>query len=182
MPAVFSAGMEPTQGPALIFATLPHVFENMPFGILFAVLFFVLVLFAALTSAISLLECSASYAIDELKWSRKKSVILLGGLLFLLGIPSSLSMGVWANIQILGMNLFDFFSFLADNIILPISAFSICLFIGFSWTPNQAALEISEGGRLKYKFLSAWKFLIKWIIPWAIIIVFIAGLVPFFTK
>lgn len=182
MPAVFAAGMQPTQGPQLIFATLPHVFENMPFGIVFAVMFFILVLFAALTSSISLLECSASYMIDQKKWSRKKAVIVLGILMFLLGIPSSLSNGMLADFKIIGMNIFDFFSFLADNIILPLSAFGMCLFIGFSWTPNKAALEISSGGKFKYKILSLWKFLIKYVIPVAIIIIFIAGLISTFVN
>lgn len=181
MPIVFSFGLEPTAGPSLIFVSLPLVFEAMPFGIVFAILFFVLVLFAAATSSISLLETSASYTIDELKWSRKKSVLILGTLLFLLGIPSSLSNGIMADFHIMGMNFFDFLCFFGDNIVLPISALSMCIFIGTSWKVENACAELSNGGKLKLGYLKLWSILIKYVAPIAIAIVFVYGLIPYIT-
>ena len=106
-PAVFVFGLEPGQGPGLIFGTLPKVFESMIGGPIFAIAFFILVFFAALTSAIALLEVVAASAIDTLGWTRKKSVLVLGICIFILGIPSALSFGVLGDVTILNYSVLD---------------------------------------------------------------------------
>lgn len=176
MPAVFSAGLEPTSGPKLIFVTLPYVFEAMPMGVLFAVLFFVLVLFAAVTSSISLLETTAAYAIDERGWSRPKAVLVLGTIMAIIGIPSSLSQGVWAEYTVMGMGCLDFLSFLTDNIMLPICAFCSCIYISRCWKTSNACDEMG----LKGTFRKTYSFIISYVAPIAIAVVFIYGLLPFF--
>ena len=107
-PAVFSFHLEPTQGPGLIFGTLPMVFAEIKGGPLFAFLFFALVFFAAVTSAIALLEVPVSFAIDTLKWSRRKATLVIGSAIFLLGIPSALSFGMLGDVTILKYSVFDF--------------------------------------------------------------------------
>ncbi len=181
MPVVFSAGLEPTQGPGLIFVVLPIVFESMAFGIVFAILFFVLVLFAAVTSAMSLLETSSVYFIDKKKWSRKKAIIVFGIIIFLCGIPSSLSQGILSDFTIMELTLLDFLSFLTDQIVLPISAFCMCIFVARRWKMDNACDEITNGGKLSVKLLPLWRVLIQYVAPIAIAVVFIYGLVPFFS-
>ncbi|MCJ8343178.1 MAG: sodium-dependent transporter, partial [Cetobacterium sp.] len=107
LPAVFALGFEPGQGPGLMFVTLPAVFDKMPMGSFFGIIFFILVLFAAITSSISLLETSVSLVVDQFKLGRVKAVILLGVVAFLLGVPSSLANGVLGNVHIFGKNFFD---------------------------------------------------------------------------
>lgn len=107
-PAVFSFGLAPDNGPSLIFNTLPKVFEQLQGGALFAVLFFLLVFFAAVTSALALLEVCVSFAIDKWGWGRRKATLLVAGAAFLLGVPSALSYGVLSDLSILNYNLFDF--------------------------------------------------------------------------
>ena len=105
-PAVFSFQLEPKQGPGLIFGTLPMVFSEIKGGPIFAFLFFALVFFAAVTSAIALLEVPVSFAIDTLRWSRRKATVIIGSAIFLVGIPSALSFGVLGDITILKYSVF----------------------------------------------------------------------------
>lgn len=106
------------QGPSLIFGTLPKVFGALTGGPVFAVAFFVLILFAAVTSAIALLEVVVSYVVGRWGWPRRRAVLVMGFLIFLLGIPSSLSFGPLADFKIAGYNFFDFVGVLTDNILL----------------------------------------------------------------
>lgn len=175
MPAVFSAGLKPESGPSLIFVSLPHVFEAMPFGTLFAILFFVLVLFAAVTSAMSLLEATAAYTIDERNWTRPKAILIIGFLMIVLGIPSSLSMGVLSDWTIMGMGCLDFLSFFTDNIMLPISAFCMCIYVSRCWKTSNASDEIGLKGKLR----TVYKWIISYIAPVAIAAIFIYGLLPY---
>lgn len=177
LPAVFSFGFDPQGGPGLLFITLPAVFSQMPLGSVFGVIFFTLVLFAALTSSISLLEVTVSYVVDELKWSRKMASIVLGGIIFLMGIPSSLGMGVWSNITIvMGRDIFDSVDFIASNVFLPLGGMMLCIFIGWFWGIDKALAEITNNGKLNFALAGAWSFLIKFIAPVAILVVFIQGL------
>lgn len=177
LPAVFSFGFDPQGGPGLLFITLPAVFSQMPLGSVFGVIFFTLVLFAALTSSISLLEVTVSYVVDEWKWSRKMASIILGGIIFLMGIPSSLGMGVWSNITIImGKDIFDSVDFLASNVFLPLGGMMLCIFIGWFWGIDKALAEITNNGKLNFALAGAWSFLIKFVAPVAILIVFIQGL------
>jgi len=178
LPAVFALGFSPDQGPSLLFITLPAVFAKMPFGSFFALLFFLLVFFAALTSSISLLETCASYVVDEFKWNRKKTSLLLGISVFLLGIPSSLGQGVLSHVKLIkGMDILDSIDFLATNIMLPISGFLLCIFIGWVWGIDKALDEATNNGQITFKLAGFWTFIIKWIAPVAILAIFLQGFI-----
>lgn len=183
LPAVFAFGFEPTAGPGLIFITLPAVFNSMPLGSVFAALFFLLVLFAAISSSISLLECPAAYLIDNHGWDRKKAVITLGILAFVLGIPSSLSLGVFT-VSFFGMNFFDLASYVAENLLMPLAGFFMCVFVGYIWKPEKAIEEISNYGKLPFKFKGYWVFMIRFFAPVAIFVIWLnsSGISKFFTK
>ncbi len=174
LPAVFAFGFDPGQGPGLLFVTLPAVFAQMPLGTLFALIFFVLVLFAALTSSISLLEVNVAYVVDEFNWDRKKATFVMSGLIFLVGVAASLSMGPWADINIIGgRNIFDSLDFVASNILLPLGGMFMCIFIGWIWGLENAIKEASNNGKLAFKLAPFWGFLVKWVAPIAIFIVFV---------
>lgn len=178
LPAVFALGFDPAGGPGLIFITLPAVFAKMPLGSFFAILFFILVLFAAVTSSISLLEAAVSFFVDELKWNRKTATILLGVLAFLIGIPSSLANGSWSHITFIkGMNFFDSMSFFAESILLPLSGLLLCIFIGWVWGVEEAIKEASNQGKLAFKLAPVWGFIIKWVAPIAILIILVQSFI-----
>ncbi len=173
-PAVFACGLEPASGPGLIFVTLPEVFSAMAGGPLFAALFFLLVLFAALTSAVALLEVSVSFVIGSWHWSRRKAVVLLSVAIFLIGIPSSLSFGPLAGISILNYNIFDFVCMLTDNIFLPFGGIFMCYYIGWKWNPALLIDEIRLND-VPFPFAGAWLFLIRFVTPIMVIIVSFTG-------
>ena len=133
IPAVFAfSGGDPETlqaGPALMFITIPKVFDSMGFGSFVGVLFFLLVLCAALTSSIALTESAVSTFQDELGWGRKKSTLIVGGIMLALGSLSSLGYGPLAAIKILGMQFLDFFDFLTNSVMMPIAAIATCLLV-----------------------------------------------------
>ena len=133
IPAVFSfSGGDPDTlqaGPSLMFITIPKVFDSMGLGTVIGILFFLLVLFAAVTSSIALTESAVSTFEDELGWGRKKATVLFGGIMLLLGSLSSLGYGPLANVKILGMQFLDFFDFLTNSVMMPIAAIAICLLV-----------------------------------------------------
>lgn len=133
IPAVFSfSGGNPDTlqaGPALMFITIPKVFDSMGMGTLVGILFFLLVLFAAITSSIALTESAVSTFEDELGWGRKKSTVLIAVIMLCLGSLSSLGYGPLANVTILGMQFLDFFDFLTNSVMMPIAAIAVCLLI-----------------------------------------------------
>ncbi len=176
LPAVFSFGFSPEQGPGLLFVTLPAVFDAMPLGGVFGFLFFVLVLFAAVTSSISLLEVSVSYVVDELNWDRKKASLVLGLIIFIIGVPSSLGLGVWDHIKLIkGKDILDTVSFIAENVLLPLGGMLLCIFIGWIWGLDNAYKEVTNDGKIKFGLMHVWGFLIKYIAPIAILVVFLQG-------
>ena len=177
LPAVFAFGFEPTAGPGLTFVTLPAVFNAMgPMGLFFGTLFFILLGIAGITSSISLLEVVSAYFIDEAKWNRKKAAVTMGIVMFVLGIPSSLSLGPWANFHIIGeRGVFDSLDYLASNILLPLGGILVALFIGWYWGTDKA-LEEGNVGATGVKLGSFYAFMIKYIIPVAIFIVFLRSI------
>ena len=172
LPAVFAFGFEPGAGPGLMFITLPQVFAEMPLGWVFGFLFFLLVLFAALTSSMSLMEVSVAYMQDQHKWKRSKAVLFMAALMFLVGILASLSFGVGADFLIFGRNFFDFLSFLSD-IILPLGGFLMCIFIGYVWGIDKAIAEITDEGRIRFVLKGLWTLMIKVVAPLSVIAVFL---------
>lgn len=178
-PAVFSFQMEPGQGPGLIFGTLPKIFASLKGGIFFAILFFILILFAAVTSTIALLEVSVSFTMDQFKWPRKKAVLILAAVIFAIGIPSALSFGVLSDFKILNYTFFDFMSTMMDNIFLPVGGILMCWFIGFRWNPQFLVEEIEQNG-IRFRLAKVWKFCIRFITPVLILIVTITGFAAIF--
>jgi NSS family neurotransmitter:Na+ symporter len=168
LPAVFALGFEPTAGPGLMFITLPAVFAKMPFGTFFGLLFFVLVLLAALTSSISLLEVCVSYVVDEWGWDRKKTTLTLGFVIFAVGVPASLSLGPWADVKIFGKGFFDLYDYVTQNIFLPLGGLMSCITIGWVWGVDNAIKEATNNGKVKFALGKLWGFLIKYIAPLAI--------------
>jgi neurotransmitter:Na+ symporter, NSS family len=177
LPAVFALGHEPDAGAGLLFITLPEVFAEMPMGIVFGGLFFLLVLFAALTSSISLLEASVSFVVDKFNMNRKAAAVLMGALVFIVGLPSSLGMGALSHITLIrGLDIMDSIDFVASNLLLPIGGFFLCIFIGWIWGIENAIKEASNEGTLNFKLAGVWSFLIKFVAPIAILVVFVQGL------
>lgn len=173
LPAVFAFGLQPTQGPGLLFVTLPTVFQSMPFGALFGFLFFALVFFAAITSSVALLEVSVSYLIDAFQFSRKKAVIIAGTAVTLVGIPSALSFGPWSHITIFGKSIFDFMDFITTNILLPIGGIFLCIVVSYIWGLDKAKDEITNHGTVKFYSCMVWGVIMKFLAPIALIIIFL---------
>lgn len=181
LPAVFAFGFEPGAGPGLMFITLPSVFASMPFGAFFGVCFFVLVLFAAITSSISLLEVCVAYFVDEYKWTRTKATWLLSSIIFVLTILSSLSQGVLSNFLIFGKNFFDLLDYITSNILLPLGGLMMLIFIGYFWGIDKATEEIEQGGKFKFKLKGFWTIMVKYVGPIAVGVVFLnmLGIIKF---
>ena len=151
IPAVFSfSGGDPAAlkaGPSLMFVTLPKVFDSMGLGAVIGVAFFLLVLFAALTSSIALTESAVSTLQDELGWSRNKSAAIMGVSMVALGSLSSLGYGPLANVSILGMQFLDFFDFLTNSVMMPIAAIASCILISRVVGVDRIAEEVTLDGK-----------------------------------
>ncbi|MEC9364987.1 MAG: sodium-dependent transporter [Sinimarinibacterium flocculans] len=167
MPAVFAFGFDPSAGPGLTFVTLPAVFASMPLGALFGVLFFTLLAIAALTSAVSILEPMVCYFVDEHCMSRRKVVIVAALVCFALGIPASLSFGIWSGFTIGGRNWFDLMDFLANNLMLPLGGLFTALFVGWAW--KKATHELSNEGSLHLPWAPVWLFVLRFLAPLGIL-------------
>jgi len=172
-PAVFAFGLEPGAGPGLTFITLPAVFAKMGgAGHVFGFIFFTLLMIAALTSAISLLEVVTAYSIDEMKFDRKKATIGAGVLIWALGLLPTLGYSTFSHITLIkGMDILDSFDFFANNMLLPLGGMLTAIFIGWYWGTDKALEEanISAGTKLG----SNYAFLIKYVVPIAIFVVFL---------
>lgn len=172
---VFSGGSQEalSKGPSLMFITLPKVFDNMAFGGLIGTAFFVLVLFAALTSSISLLETCVSILCDKFHWNRKKSTIICTVYIVVLGAIVSLGFGPLSFVQILGLGLLDFFDFLSNSVLMPIVALLTCIFVGYVIKPKALIDEMEIGGKLSSKRL--FTVVIKYIAPVCIVLILISS-------
>jgi len=142
---VFSIGMEPDSGPGLIFHTLPWAFSQLPIGYILAVLFFLLVTLAALTSEISALEPAVAYFIDEHGWKRSKAVLVCGFSAFLLGVPSALSYSVLKDYTLFGMTFLDLMDFLSSTILIPVGGFLAVVLVGWVWGKKSALKALRDG-------------------------------------
>jgi NSS family neurotransmitter:Na+ symporter len=175
-PAVFAFGIEPSSGPGLVFITLPNVFQQMPGGYIFAILFFLLLTVAALTSSISILEVVVAYFHEELKLKRKIATIFATALIALLGVICSLSMGIFKDYTFYDLNFFDLLDWISANLLLPLGGLFISLFIGWKFGRKKIRTEIENGGSISQLMLSGFIFLVKFIAPIAIAIVFLSGI------
>ncbi len=172
-PAVFAFGLEPGAGPGLTFITLPNVFAQMPGGAMWSALFFLLLLVAAITSSISLLEVVCAYFIDEMNWSRAKAAWVMGLVIFALGVPSAISLG--GGLKIAGKDFLDAADFLASNILLPLGGLFIALFVGWVWT-DGAKKEITNEGTIPFGLMGPWLWICRVVAPLAIAWIFLKGL------
>lgn len=172
-PAVFAYGIEPSAGPSLVFITLPNVFQQMPGGMLWGILFFLLLAVAALTSSISLLEVVTAYASEQLKITRRAAVLSATLLITVIGVFCSLSQGRFEMLHIFGLNIFDFLDKLSTNYLLPIGGMLTSVFVG--WKMKRADLldELSNGGKLKVRTFRVLRFTLRYVAPIAILIVFL---------
>lgn len=169
----FSGGSEEAlgKGPSLMFITLPKVFDSMAMGTLIGAAFFLLVLFAALTSAISLTETLVSIVCDKFHWSRRKACLIITIYLVAVAVPVSLGFGVWSFIAPLGMSLLDFFDFLSNSVLMPIVAFLTCIFVGYVIKPKAIIEEIELNGSFSLK--KFYTLMIKYIAPVCLIAILV---------
>ena len=178
MPAVFAFGLNPQSGPGLVFETLPFVFGQMPAGGIVAILFFLALLVAALTSSISMLEVAVAYLVEEKKFSRVWACVVLFVLCWVVGAACSLSFGPLAGVKIGGENLFDFFDGLSSNVLMTLGSLFTVVFVGWRLKKTDVYDEFTNGGSLSRNariFGVLW-FLIRYVAPLAIITIFISGL------
>ncbi|MEH6504150.1 MAG: sodium-dependent transporter [Cycloclasticus sp.] len=169
-PIVFANGLEPGSGVGLIFQTLPIAFGHMVYGAFFGTLFFLLLVFAALSSSISLIEPAVAWLVENKKMSRMRACIVSGLLTWLLGIGTVLSFNLGSEVTIFDKTFFDVLDFLTANIMLPLGGVCIALFAGWVMSKEISATELD----LKPAYLfTLWRFLVRFISPVAVIIVFL---------
>lgn len=175
---VFSAGMPIGGGPGLVFETLPILFMQLPFGQLLAVVFFLLLAFAALTSGISMLEVVVAYVIDECRWPRLRATVFVGAASFVLGIPCALSFNLWSDRQLLpGRTVFQTFDLFVSSYMLPLGGLLVALYVGWVWSRDQEREALAHL-RHNAAMFKVWHVLVRYLAPAAVILVLLneAGL------
>src|SRR5690554_4226156 len=179
-PVVFANGLEAGAGPGLIFQTLPLAFGNMPMGSLFGALFFILLLFAAWTSGISLLEPVVEWVEEKTSLGRTGSAIVPGGACWALGIASILSLNVWSGVTPLGMfaafegkTIFDLLDYFTANIMLPLSGMLTAVFVGWFVAKESLKSDLAMGAGA----FALWHNLLRYVTPVAVAIVFVYNLI-----
>lgn len=183
IPAVFAfSGGDPETlkaGPSLMFITIPKVLDSMGFGTAMGILFFVLVFFAALTSAIALTESAVATFEDEMKWSRSRATMVAGVIIIALGTLSSLGYGPLAFIQIIGMPFLDFFDFLTNSVMMPIAALTTCLLVVRIIGTERIAEEVEKDGA-PFKRKKVFNFMIRYLCPIFVVIILISSVANVF--
>ncbi|MBM7604907.1 NSS family neurotransmitter:Na+ symporter [Metabacillus crassostreae] len=175
-PVVFAFDFEPAEGPGLLFMVLPAVFSQIPAGEFFLAVFLVLFLFATLTSSFSLLEIIVSAFTESGKRSRKKATWISGFIVFIAGIPAALSFSHLQGFKIFGKTVFDATDFLVSNIMLPLGCLLIALFITFKMNKQLVKDEFTLSNKLSPGMFTLWSFLMRWVVPLTIIVVFLGTL------
>ena len=165
-------------GPGLMFETIPYLFSQMPMGNFIGTLFFVLVLFAAITSSISIMETIVSILSDQFKTSRFKSILIVVVFSIIVALPSTLGFGILSNIKPLNMLFLEFFDFLSNSILMPIVAFSTCLFAGYILKPDSIIEEIKRSSLFKREKLFI--LMIKYIAPIFILLILFSSILSVF--
>lgn len=184
IPAVFATGIAPGMGGGFAFATLAGVFMAIPGGTIFGLLFYSLLFFAALTSSISIMEGTVAFIVEEKGWERKKTVLTISVILFVIGVFYTLSQaymdikGIWWTIEgvqfpILG----DFMEYLTDRLLLPLGALATTVFVGWIWGTDNAIKEATSDGKYTFALAPVWAILVKFVAPIAIICILVAGLI-----
>lgn len=171
-PAVFAFDFKPDAGPGLIFMVLPAVFQKMPLGTILFAVFMILVTFATLTSAFSMLETVIAATIRGDQNKRAKHTWGIGLAILLIGIPSALSFGVMSDVKLFGKTVFDLWDFVITSLIMPICALATTIFIGYVQNRANVMSHMKEGSTLPEKVVLIWLFALRYIAPIAILLVF----------
>jgi NSS family neurotransmitter:Na+ symporter len=184
IPAVFafsgdSAAENLKAGPSLMFITMPKIFASMGFGTPMGILFFVLVLFAALTSAIALSESAVSTFEDELHWSRRRATVFTGAIMVILGTLSALGYGPLAAVTVIGMQFLDFFDFLTNSVMMPVAAMCTCLLIVRVIGVDKIAEEVMLNGE-RFRRKKVFDFMIKYLCPFFVVIILFSSVANVF--
>lgn len=177
-PIVFAFNLDPAGGPGLIFETLPIAFGQMKGGLVFGSIFFLLLVVAAWTSAIGLIEPAVAYCVESSSLTRRSASILIGGTIWVLGIVMALSFNMLDDVSIAGMNLFDATGYLTNNIALPLGGLLIAVFAGWVMSKGSTMDEFERGSSAGY---AMWRFLIRFVAPLGLILVFLSviGVIDF---
>ncbi|WKA56053.1 sodium-dependent transporter [Planococcus shixiaomingii] len=175
-PAVFALGYTPDQGPGLVFIILPAIFDQLFMGQFLIIVFFILMLFATLTSSIAMLEISVSIIVKERYDRRRRASWIFGLFIFIFGIPSALSFGVFSDPIFFGYTFFDFMDIITSRIGLPLGALLTSIFAGYVLTKKDTDAELM-GESL---WSATWRVLVKYVAPLAILVVFVQGIIAFF--
>ncbi len=175
-PAVFTFGVSPTQGPALVFEVLPNIFNQLPGGSLWSILFFFLLFIASLSSTISMSEVSIAYFTEEKKMSRNKATILNTAIALIFGTLCALSFNCLDNITIAGMTIFSIFDYVSSNILLPAGGMFISFFAGWLLDRSFIHDQLTNNGSVKVRVTKAFIFSLKYVAPTGIILVFLSSL------
>ncbi|KGX93838.1 Na+-dependent transporter [Pontibacillus halophilus JSM 076056 = DSM 19796] len=175
-PAVFAFGIEPTAGAELVFITMPGIFQEMAGGAIVGFVFFLLLVVASLSSAISLLEVPVSFVKRKFGWSRAFASVVIGVVMYVLGVVASLGMGRWAGVTPIGdYNIMDSMDYLSSNILLPIGGLAVALFVGWQWKKNEA-LRSTDMVHVNRFVRMAWYGLVKYVAPILIVIIFLSSI------
>lgn len=172
-PAVFSFGMSPDQGPGLAFVVLPAIFARMATGHVIGFAFFGLLVIAALTSMVALIEVCVAFATERLGLKRSRAIALIVAVAFLLGVPSSLGFGVWSHVRLAGLPILDAIDFAASNVMLPLSGLAVVLFLGWHWPRDEALAAV---GIRSAALAGLWRFVLRYAAPAMIAVVLLRGL------
>lgn len=180
-PIVFSAGLDPAAGPALIFKSLPLAFQTMPAGALIGLAFFILIFFAALTSSISLLEGPVAWAMAQFGLGRKLTSVLVAGAAFLVGMACVLGYGAWSDVRLLGFwgifaesDILDTLDGLTGKVMLPLAGLGLSVFVG--WRADRKLVEAETG--LGHRAFGLWRLLVAWVAPVGVGLILLFGLFP----
>ncbi|MCD7714391.1 MAG: sodium-dependent transporter [Prevotella sp.] len=174
----FSVGIEPDAGPSLLFITLPNVFQRVFAGqtllcYVFSLMFYVLLFIATLTSAMGLLEVPTIYLKEEYRIRRRYSSVISTVFCIIVGVACSLSMGLWAGFTVGGMNLFDLFDFVTAKVMLPVGGFLTALYTGWFCDRRLLYKQVTSDGRTARAFFPVYRFLLRYIVPVAILVIFL---------
>lgn len=177
-PAAFSVGVQPDSGPSLIFITLPNVFReafgSVPFvGYVISILFYALLVFAALTSTISMHEIGTAFFHEELHMPRRRAATILTVVCSVITVFCSLSVGAYSGLQLFGMSLMDFCDFLTAQLMLPAGAFLTSIMLGWFVSRQLVEDEFTNGGMLRTTFFKAYLFSVRYVVPLCIVLIFL---------
>ena len=175
-PAVFAFNIAPDSGPGLVFLTLPQVFQSMAFGQLWAILFFLLLTMAALTSSISLLEVIVAFFVEEKHISRRKATVISTVIVTIFGILCTLSFGPLKEVHIGNLSIFGIFDYISSNILLPVGGILISIYVGWRFDRRLLETELTNNGELKLGLLKLLIFVLKYVAPLFILVILLHSL------